>query len=384
MPETPIYLDHNATTPIPDPVRQAMEPYLDEAFGNPASGHAYGQAPSEAVATAREHLAELLGADPPEIVFTSGGTEANNWVLREAPRAREARGEVVTTDVEHPSVDEALLRLSQRTGALVTRVDVDGDGRVDADEVAAATGPGTALVSVMLAQNEVGTLQPVAEVADALPEGVWLHTDASQAVGKIPVDVDDLGVDLLTVAGHKLGAPKGIGALYVRDGLDLPPFVVGADQEAGRRAGTEPVPAIAGLGAAAARVRKRGDDGPAHLARTRDRLLRELRDRLPDGALLVNTPDEDALPNTLNVSFVGLEGPTLLERTPAVAASSGSACHEGQDDPSDVLLAMGRSPEEALGAVRLSTGHDTTVEEVEAAAEALAGTAVEMGLEAPP
>lgn len=384
MPETPIYLDHNATAPIPDPVRESMDPYIGEAFGNPASGHAYGDAPAGAVAEAREHLAALLGADPSEIVFTSGGTEANNWVLREGPRARDRRTNIVTTVVEHPSVDEAAGRATRRAGAEVTRVPVDEEGRVDADEVAGAADDGTALASVMLAQNEVGTLQPVAEVADGLPEGVWLHTDASQAVGKVPVDVHDLGVDLLTVAGHKLGAPKGVGALYVRDDLDLPSFVVGASQEAGRRAGTEPVPAIAALGAAAALARKRDDEAPKHLARTRDRLLRELRERLPDGALLVNTPHEGALPNTLNASFLGLEGPTLLERTPAVAASSGSACHDDGDDPSDVLLAMGRSPGEALGAVRLSTGHGTTEDEVEAAAEALAESAAEMDLGVPP
>jgi cysteine desulfurase len=377
----PVYLDHNATTPIPDPVREAMIPFLDEAFGNPSSSHAYGDAPADAVARAREALADLLGAQPREVVFTSGGTEANNWVLREAPRARADRSDVVTTEVEHPSVGAAAHRLAARTPAQVTRIEVDGDGRVDADHVVAGVDGDTALASVMLAQNEVGTLQPVAAIAEALPDDVWLHTDASQAVGKIPVDVADLGVDLLTVAGHKLGAPKGIGALYVRDGLDLPPLVLGADQEAGRRAGTEPVPAVAGLGAAAELAGRRGDAAPEHLARTRDRLRETLVEELGADALLFNTPDEGALPNTLNVSFPGLEGPTLLERADGVAASSGSACHDETADPSDVLLAMGRTREEAIGAVRLSTGHATGLDEVEAAARTLAETAREMGFE---
>ncbi|MFV1959795.1 MAG: cysteine desulfurase family protein, partial [Planctomycetota bacterium] len=273
MSERPIYLDHNATTPIDPAVAEAMLPFLHEHFGNPSSGHVFGHRTREAVENAREHVAALLGAAPEEIVFTSGGTESNNTVLKGVARAAGGRrGHFVTSAVEHPAVLEPC-RALEREGFDVTVVPVDRCGRVDPQQVEDAIRDDTLLVSVMHANNEVGTIQPIREIAErAHARGVLVHTDAAQSVGKIPVGVDDLGVDFLSVAGHKLQAPKGVGALYVRRGREIPPLIHGATHEGGRRAGTENVLEIVGLGRAAQVAAREGERTTAHLRALRDRL----------------------------------------------------------------------------------------------------------------
>jgi len=366
----PIYLDHNASTPIDPAVAAAMRPLLDDAFGNPSSGH-WASAPAKAaLEAARGHVADLLGCAPGEIVFTSGGSEANNLALKGAFFTnRHKGGHIVTTDIEHPAV-LGPCRFLERLGATVTRVPVDGLGRVDPDAVRRAITPRTILISVMHANNEVGTIQPVAEIGRIARErGILFHSDAAQSVGKIATRVDSLGVDLLTVAGHKLYAPKGVGALYVRRGVALEPLIHGAGHESGRRAGTESALLAVGLGAACALARD-----PAPLARVealRDRFWRALQERL-GARVALNGDPEHRLPNTLNVSFVGRAGAEILERLDGVAASTGSACHTGRIELSPVLKAMGVPPEVGMGAIRFSLGRRTTQEEIDAVAERLA------------
>jgi len=368
-----IYLDHNATTPIAPEVVAVIRPYLERQFGNPSSAHAYGTAASAAVDRARAQVAGLLGAEPDTVTFTGSGSEADTLAIIGVALARLGeRDHVVRSAVEHPAVIAACRYLERRFSFRVTVVPVDAYGLVDPDDVRRALEPGTALVSVMHANNEVGTIQPIAEVAAVAREhGVLVHTDAAQSVGKVRVDVDELGVDLLTVVGHKMYAPKGIGALYVRPATRIDSVIHGAGHEHGLRAGTENVPYIAGLGAAATLGARRLAAG-AHLD------MQRLRDRLhaalPDVSL--NGHPERRLPNTLNVSFPGVDGEALLARTPSIAASTGSACHSGGTDPSAVLMAMGFDERRALGAVRLSLGYETTEAEVDAAAAALADALV--------
>ena len=373
--ERPIYLDYNATTPVDPAVVAAMRPYLEADFGNPSSGHAYGQAASQAVAQARRQVAALLGARPKEIIFTGGGSEADNLALcGVAFSARDRGRHIVTTAVEHPAVLETCRYLQRRHGFAVTVVPVDGTGLVDPAEVRRALRGDTILVSVMHAQNEVGTLQPVAEVAAVARErGIALHTDAAQSVGKVPVQVRGLGVDLLALAGHKLYAPKGVGALYVRSGLTLEPLVHGAGHEGGRRAGTENVAGIVGLGQACALARQHLDGETVRLRRLRDELWRQLAEGI--GGLRRHGHPERCLPNTLNVGVPGVPGDELLARAPGIAAATGSACHAGRTEPSGVLLAMGLAPEEAWTAVRLSLGRFTTEQDVQRAAAALVAAA---------
>jgi cysteine desulfurase len=372
-----IYLDHNATTPIAAEVLDAMRPYLEQHFGNPSSAHESGTAAAAAVERARAEVAVALGGEPDGVVFTASGSEADNLAIMGVALARLGeRDHVVTSAVEHPAVLAACRYLQRRFGFRLTIVPVDHFGLVDPDDVRRAIEPATVLVSVMHANNEVGTLQPIAEIAEVAHErGVLVHTDAAQSVGKVPVEIGELGVDLLTVAGHKLYAPKGIGALYVRPGTRIDPVIHGAGHEHGLRAGTENVPYIAGLGAAATLAARRLRDG-AHVEvqRLRDRLHAALRSAVPDLAL--NGHPEHRLPNTLNVSFPGFDGEDLLARTPAVAAATGSACHSGRTEPSAVLTAMGLDAERALGAVRLSLGYGTTAAQIDAAAPALAGAAL--------
>jgi len=367
-----IYLDHNATTPVAPEVLDAMLPYLERAFGNPSSAHEYGAAAKTAVEHARAQLAALLGCAPADIVFTASASEADNLAIKGGALARLGeRDHVVTSAIEHPAVLGACRYLERRFGFRLTILPVDGDGLVDPDDVRRAIGPGTALVSIMHANNEVGTVQPIAEIAEAARErGVLLHTDAAQSVGKIATDVDALGVDLLTVTGHKMYAPKGVGALYVRPGTRLDAVIHGGGHEHGLRAGTENVPYIVGLGAAAALAWRRLQNGTA-VRGLRDRLYAALVDAVP-GLVLNGHPDE-RLPNTLNVSFPGADGERLLASAPSVAAATGSACHSGRTEPSTVLTAMGLDDERALGAVRLSLGYDTTAAEIDSAAAALAG-----------
>jgi cysteine desulfurase len=368
----PIYLDYNATTPIDPAVVAAMEPFLREGFGNPSSAHAYGQVARDAVAHARDQVAALLGARPGEIVFTGGGSEASNLALKGVALAALATSppqdvHVVTTAVEHPATLEPCAFL-ERLGCRVTVVPVDGDGVVELDALRRALRQGARLVSVMHANNEVGTIQPIREIAALAHEhGALVHTDAAQSTGKIGVDVRALGVDLLTIAGHKLYAPKGIGALYVRDGVVLEPLIHGAGHEGGRRAGTENVPYIVALGAACEIAGRSLPAATGRLRDLRDRLWRGLRTGCADRVVLNGHP-EQRLPNTLNVNFVGCVGAELLEAIPEIAASTGSACHEGQVRLSPVLAAMGVSPEIGRGAVRLSVGRFTREADVDRAA----------------
>lgn len=369
--ETPIYLDYNATTPVLPQVRDALLPFLDTHFGNPSSDHPYGRAAAEAVQRARQQVADLLGCAADEIVFTSGGSESDNWALvGRVWAAGSDRAHIITTVVEHPAVLNTC-RFLERRGVAVTYLPVDGTGQVDPDDVRRALRPETVVVSVMHANNEVGTLQPIAEIAAICRQaGVPLHTDAAQSVGKVPTRVDDLGVDMLTIAGHKLYAPKGIGALYVRRGTALEPLVHGAGHEGGRRAGTENVPWMVALGAAAALAHATLETEAARQQALRDRLQQLLEEKA--GGVTLNGHPTDRLPNTLNVRFAGIDGNALLAAVPEVAASTGSACHAGETEPSAVLLAMGIPPAEAVGAVRLSLGRLTTEDEIERAAEALA------------
>jgi cysteine desulfurase len=368
-----IYLDHNATTPIAPEVRDAMQPYLDDRYGNPSSAHACGRVARDAVERARAEVAALLGCEPSSVVFTGSGSEADNLAVKGVAMARLGEGDhIITSAIEHPAVLGACRYLARRLGYRLTILPVDELGAVDPDDVRGAIEPATVLITVMHANNEVGTLQPVADVARIAHEhGIAFHTDAAQSVGKVPVDVDELGVDLLTVTGHKLYAPKGIGALYVRPGTRLDAIVHGAGHEHGLRAGTENVPYIVGLGAACALAARRLRTGaPDDVRRLRDRLHEALRSAVP--GLALNGHPEHRLPNTLNVSLPGCDGETLLARTPSVAAATGSACHSGRTEPSAVLTAMGLDAPHALAAVRLSLGYDTTADDVDAAAGAIA------------
>ncbi|OIQ80683.1 cysteine desulfurase NifS [mine drainage metagenome] len=366
-----IYLDYNATTPVAPEVVAAMLPFLQEHFGNPSSDHAYADAPRRAMAEAREDTARLIGARAAEIVFTGSATEANNLALLGVARALgDARRHAVISAIEHPSVSEPARRLQER-GWSVTVVPVDAYGRVAPGDVAAALRSDTGLVSVMHANNEVGTIQPIAEIATLVHRrGALLHTDAAQSAGKVALDVEALGVDLLTLAGHKFHAPKGIGALYVRAGTPIAAVLAGAGQEQGLRPGTENIPHIVALGAAARLARERLPETRDHLRALRDRLHARLAQEVP--GLALNGHPEQRLPNTLNVSFPGVSGALLLQRVAdRVAAATGSACHAGDAAPSAVLEAMGLSNERAAGAVRLSVGYGTREDEIDTAAAAL-------------
>lgn len=362
----PIYLDYNATTPIDPRVVEAMLPFLRGHYGNPSSDHVYGRRAKAAVENARGEVAALIGARPDAIVFTGCATEANNLALLGATRAlREGnRRELLYSAVEHPSVAQPMRHLAE-SGWSVAELPVDAAGRVD--PARAAITPQVALVSLMLANNEVGTIQPVRAVADlAHAAGALFHVDAAQAVGKIPVDVGALGCDLLTLAGHKFHAPKGVGALYVRAGTPLFAIQFGAGHEGGLRPGTENVPHIVALGEAARLAREELEAESARVRALRDGLHARLAAAIP--GLLLNGPDLDRLPGTLNVSFPGVAGWQLLAATPGLAASTGSACHAGRDAVSGVLAAMGFDAGRAAGAVRLSLGRFSTAAEIEQAA----------------
>lgn len=363
-----IYLDYNATTPMAPEVVRAMHPYLAEEFGNPSSDYRLGRRAREAVAQARRQVAALLGCRPEEIIFTSGATEANNTILKGVAQHFGA-GQIITTATEHPSV-LAPCRFLQSQGFEVTFLPVDSTGRVDPAQVRRALSSKTILISVMHANNETGALQPIAEIGALSQEaGVWFHTDAAQSAGKIPVAVEELKVDFLTLAGHKIYAPKGVGALYVRAGRTFSPLLHGASQEGGRRAGTENVPYIAALGEACRLARERLPADQAHLQSLRELLLERLKAGFPE--LVLNGPVKARLPNTLNVSFPGFSGAAILAEIPELAASLGAACHGGEEAISPVLAAMGVPFEIAWGTVRLSVGRPTTSSEVEQAATLL-------------
>ena len=371
-----IYLDHNATTPVDGAVLDAMLPYLRDEYGNASSVHAAGRAAREAVEAAREQVARFLGAEPREIVFTSGGTEADNHALRgvvELARTQPgAAPHIVTTAIEHPAVLNTCQHL-EKQGCRVTYLKVDRYARISLDELRGAITDATALVSIMLANNEVGTVQPVADAARIARErGVPVHTDAVQAAGRIALDVNALGVDLLSISGHKLYGPKGIGALYIRRGTRVAPFVIGGHQERRRRGGTENVPAIAGLGKACELASERLPAVVEQELRLRDRLEQGLRARVP--YVVVNGHPTLRLPNTLNVGFRFVEGESLLMNLDLeeIAVSTGSACTSGDLEPSHVLMAMGVPVEDAHGTLRFSLGRSTTATQIDRTIEAVA------------
>ena len=366
----PVYLDYNATTPVALEVAAAMRPWIEEQFGNPSSSHVYGQRARKAVAAARESVAALIGAQGDEIVFTGSATEANNLALLGVARAMPpGRRHLIISAVEHPAVMQPAMHLRDE-GWRLTVLPVDGFGHIALDDLRAALRPDTALVSVMHANNEVGTIQPVAEIAVlARANGTLTHTDAAQSAGKVMLNVDGLGVDILTLAGHKFYGPKGIGALYVRRGTPLKPILFGADQEHGLRPGTENVAQIVGLGEAARLAWARLPHATRHLAALRDDLHRCLAAAVP--GLVLNGHPEHRLSNTLHVSFPGVSGRDLLAATSKVAASVGSACHSDADAVSGVLAAMGCGAARARGAVRLSVGFPTIAKDVDSAASFL-------------
>ncbi|RIJ48790.1 selenide, water dikinase SelD [Maribellus luteus] len=364
----PIYLDYNATTPIAKEVADAMRPYLEHFFGNPSSVHSYGVKTKLAVEKARAQLADLIGCSAAEIVFTSGGTESNNYAIKGVAMANKHRGNhIITSAVEHPAVFE-VCRYLEKNGFEITTVPVDEDGVILPEELKAAIRPETILISVMHANNEVGTIQPIREISEiARRHSIIFHSDAAQSLGKIPVNVNELGVDLLSIAGHKLYAPKGIGALYIRSGVELEKLIHGADHEQNLRAGTENVLEIVGLGAAAQLAAENLEDNRKHYRSTRDYLEKLLREAFP--SLKINGHYNLRLPNTLSVSFPKVEANTLVDRLEGVAASAGAACHAESVDVSAVLEAMHVPIEFAMGTIRLSTGRGTTLQEIKQAAD---------------
>jgi cysteine desulfurase len=367
----PVYLDYNGTTPHAPEVIEAMRPFLETEFGNPSSSHWYGIRPKQAIDEARGRMAGLLGCPSETLIFTSGGTESNNHAIKSIAGALFSSGtHIITSAIEHPAVLK-VCRFMEDHGFSVTYLPVDSDGLVNPADVADAITPRTIMISIMHANNEVGTVQPIAEIAPlAREKGIWLHTDAAQSVGKIPTRVDDLGVDLLSVAGHKVYAPKGIGALYIRPGVESSIFCHGAGQEMGRRAGTENVMHIAGLGKACQLANDRLQENTAHLKAMRDRLEKGLKTSVPD--IRFNGHREKRLPNTASVSFLGLEADGILREIGSeVAASAGAACHAGQVQISHVLDAMQLPTPWANGTVRFTTGRMTTADEIDRALDAI-------------
>jgi len=359
-----IYLDFNASTPIAPEVAETMKPFLSHHFGNPSSQHWAGIPAKEAVEIAREQVADLLRCSPNEIVFTSGGSESNNHAIKGVFFALRQKGNhIITTQIEHPAVINPC-RFLEQLGAEVTYVPVDRYGSVDPQDIQRTVTPRTILITVMHANNEVGTIQPIEEISKiAEKHGILFHTDAAQSMGKIETNVDKLRVDLLSVAGHKLYAPKGIGALYIRKGTAIEPLIHGAGHESARRAGTENVLLIIGLGKACEVAKKQvGDD---KIRGMRDRFWKLLQEHFGEKVVLNGHPAH-RLPNTLNVSFVGKAGGEILSRLSGVAASTGAACHSGSVELSPVLKAMGISPEVGMGAIRFSLGRTTTQEEIDA------------------
>jgi cysteine desulfurase len=365
----PIYLDYNASTPVDQAVAAAMRPFLADHYGNPSSGHWAATTAKAALEAARGQVAELLGYHDDEVVFTSGGSEANNLALKGAFFARRDKGNhIITTRIEHPAIIEPC-RFLERLGARVTYLPVDGTGRIDPDDLRQAITPRTILVSIMHANNEVGTIQPIEDCARIAREHkVLFHTDAAQSIGKIATNVNELGIDLLSIAGHKVYAPKGVGALFVRRGVSIEPLIHGAGHESGRRAGTESALLAVALGKACELAR---DLSAMNRVRAlRDRFWQGLQQQFGDGVVL-NGHSTHRLPNTLNVSFVGRIGAEILDRLDGVAASTGSACHSGRIELSPVLQAMGVAPQVGMGAIRFSLGRATTDDEIDVALERL-------------
>jgi cysteine desulfurase NifS/selenium donor protein len=362
-----IYLDYNATTPIDPEVAEAMKPFLDVYFGNPSSSHQLGAQTKMAVGKARKQVAEMIGADSSEIIFTSGGTESNNYALKGAAFANRHKGHhIITSSVEHPAIFEVCKYL-EKNGFEVTYLPVDEFGMIRLEDLKSAITSQTILISVMHANNEVGTIQPIAEIGKIAKEkGILFHTDAAQSVGKVEVDVKKMGVDLLSIAGHKLYAPKGIGAIYIREGVKLEKLMHGADHEQNMRAGTENVLEIVGLGKAAELVKEKDQAYVQHYGEMRDLLWAKLKEQLPQ--IKRNGHPDKSLSNTLSLSFRKVEANTLISRLENVAASAGAACHSESIDVSAVLEAMAVPLDYAMGTIRFSTGRGSSREEIEKAA----------------
>ena len=361
-----IYLDYAATTPIHSEVVKAMLPYFTEAFGNPSSIHSYGQEAKGSIEEARVKVADLIGARSEELVFTSGGTEADNFAIKGIAFANESKGNhIITSSIEHHAVIETCQFLERR-GFRITYLSVDGDGLVDPDDVRKAITDKTTLISVMHASNEMGTIEPIAEIGKVATEaGIYFHTDAVQTVGHIPVNVNELGVDLLSMSAHKLYGPKGVGALYIRKGTKLTPFMHGGEQERRRRASTENVPGIVGFGKAAELAQHETGEEVKRLTYLRDQLIKGLLEQIDHTRL--NGHPLKRLPNNVNVSVDFVEGESMLLNLDleGICASTGSACSSSSLEPSHVLLALGLSHEQAHGSLRFSLGKWTTEEEIE-------------------
>ena len=378
----PIYLDTNATTPIASEVAAAMWPYLKQGWGNPSSGHWYGREAARAVSDARSRVAGLLGCATQEIVFTSGGSEANNMALRGVASARKAKGRhIVSSAIEHPAIIQVCDYLT-KNGFEVTLIAPDRFGRLDVASLEQAMTDQTILVSVMHANNEVGTIQPVAELVEVAHRwGAVFHTDAAQSVGKIPVEVEELGVDLLSLAGHKFYGPKGVGALYVRSGVVVERLIHGADHESGRRAGTENVLGLVGVGKAAEIAHRDLDKNARHMSRMRNRLQAKLESSTGPRTHVHGHPQQ-RLPNTLSIGFEGLNAQRLVDvLADKVAISAGAACHGGDVQISAVLQAMSVPIHVAMGTVRISTGRETSPEDIDQASEAILAGADRVGFD---
>lgn len=377
----PIYLDYNATTPIDPHVVNAMLPYLNEHFGNPSSGHIFGQRAREAVGKARNQVAKFLGCNEDEIIFTSGGTESNNHAIRGVAFVLRDKGNhIITTQIEHPSVLE-VCKFLESNGFEVTYLPVDEHGLVNVSDVEEAIKPDTILITAMHANNEIGTIQPVEQISRIAKEhGIIVHTDAAQSAGKISIDVNTLGVDLLSLAGHKLYAPKGVGALNVKRGIKLEKFMYGAGQENGRRAGTENVLEIVGLGEACEIAGRDLGKNARHMMNMRDRLHDGLKNKLKE--IRLNGHAEKRLPNTLSLSFKGVDANVLIDRIKnSLAVSAGAACHSGSLEVSHVLKAMNVLTEWARGALRFSTGRMTTANEVDKAIDIVTDAVLNLKIE---
>jgi len=366
-----IYLDNNATTPVASAVREAMLPYLEADYGNPSSIHTLGREARVAVEKARRQVASLINTSPRRIIFTGSGSEADNLALVGIAYTRRDKGNhIITTAIEHPAVLNTA-KFLEKSGFKVTYLEVDGFGCLEPEKLRAAISDDTVLVSIMLANNEVGTILPIHELGDITHEkGILFHTDAVQAIGKIKVDVEELGIDLLSISGHKFGAPKGVGALYIRKGVEIEPLIHGGQQESGFRSGTENVPSIVGLGKAAELAAQTWQKG-RQIEALRDRLEEGIKELLPYARL--NGHPVSRLPNTLNMTLPGLRGESIviaMDRH-GIALSSGSACKSGSPEPTHVLLAMGRTEEEAHSSLRFSLSRDTAKKDIDATLVAL-------------
>lgn len=362
----PIYLDYNATTPIDRRVADAMLPFIAEHYGNPSSSHWFGVNTRKAILKAREQVASLIGCDAQEIIFTSGGTESNNHAIRGYVNANAHKGNhIITSKIEHPAVIE-VCKFLEKNGFEVTYLPVDRNGLVSVQDVKNAVKPNTILISIMHSNNEVGTIQPIKEIAEVANEhGICMHTDAAQSVGKVNINVNELNIDLLSIAGHKIYAPKGVGALYIKKDTKLEKFMFGAKQESGFRAGTENVIQIVGLGKACQLAKEDFSKNVTHFKRMRERLWNGLVDKIPD--IKLNGHPEKRLPNTLNISFLNMNEYFQLSLFLEIAASAGAACNDNTTSLSHVLQAMNVPIEYAKGTIRFSTGKFTTLKEIDEA-----------------